>query len=118
MSVGAQAGDRADAGLTDIAHLSELLPLLHPGDVHLHRGDGHRLDGVQKGHTGVGIGGGVDDDALHPIKIGLLDGVHQSAFVVGLEKGHRMAFFVAVALNLFQQLGISFPSVVLRLPQP
>ena len=82
----------------------------------LHRGDGHRLDGIQQGHTGVGIGGRIDDDALHLVKIGLLDGIHQRALVIGLEKRHFVAFFVAITLNFLQQLLIILCSVMSRLP--
>ena len=43
ITVGAQAGNRADAGLTDKAHLTEILALFHFGNMHFCRQDIYRL---------------------------------------------------------------------------
>ena len=66
--------------------MTEFLTAVRVGDVDLYRGNPHGFHGVQKGHAGVGVGGGVDDYAVHLFKIGLLDGVHQCPFMVGLKE--------------------------------
>ena len=42
----------------------------------------------------MGVGGGIDDNAVHMVKIRLLNGVHERAFMVGLEalQLHAQAF--------------------------
>ena len=35
----------------------------------------------------MGVSRRIDDDAIHLVKIGLLDSVHQGAFMIGLEEG-------------------------------
>ena len=71
------------AGHAGVADLAEGLPLGHIADVHLGGGQVHGLQRVQNGNAGVGVGAGVDDDAVVEAQ-GALDGVHQAALVVGL----------------------------------
>ena len=73
--------------------MPEFLPGIYIGQVDLHRRQTHRLQGVQNGHAGVGIGGGVDDDAVH-LPVGPLDLVHNGPLVVGLEQLHLSAALV------------------------
>ena len=111
----AVAPDGAHTGCADIGHMAEVLPAVRVGDVDLHRGDAHRLYRVQQRHAGVGVGRRVDDDAVHPVKIGLLDGVHQRALVVGLEEGDLRAQLVRFGLDHGFQVLVSGPAVDLRL---
>ena len=53
----------------------------------LHGRDLDRFQRIQNGHAGVGISGGIDDDAVID-PVGLLDGVHQRPLVVALELVH------------------------------
>ena len=53
--------------------------------MHLDGGDTHAFDRVQQGYAGMGIGGGVDYDAVTAV-VGALYGVHKGAFVIGLNK--------------------------------
>ena len=46
VTVEAVAGDGLTAGGTDVAHLTEVLPLRHIGDMHLHHGEAHSLGGI------------------------------------------------------------------------
>ena len=57
-------GNGLAAGQTDIGHLPEVLPAAYVGDMDLHRGDPHRLHGVQQSNAGMGVCGGIDDNAV------------------------------------------------------
>ena len=85
--------DRADAGGADIGDLTEFLSRIGIGKMHLDGGDAHGLYGVEQGNAGVGVGRGIDDDAVDA-PIGLLNGVDEVAFVIGLLKlhGHIVGF--------------------------
>ena len=105
------------AGQPGIGHLAKVLPLGHVGDVHLHRWDLYRLQGVQDGHAGVGVGGGVDDDAVKGPQ-GLLDLVHNGPLVVGLEDLHPNALLGAGVLHQGHQGGVVLLAVEVGLPDP
>ena len=111
----AQAHEGLDAGHPGVGHLAEVLPLGHIGDVDLHGGQGDRLQGVQDGHAGVGIGGGVDDDAVL-LPISLLDLVHNGPLVVGLEDLHVDALLGAGVLHQLHQGGVVGLAVEVGLP--
>ncbi|CAN4040614.1 Transposase, partial [Dysosmobacter welbionis] len=55
ISLEPMAPDGGRAGGPDVGDTAELLPAVRVGDVDLHRGDPHRLHGIQQGHTGVGV---------------------------------------------------------------
>ena len=78
--------DGRDAGRADVGHMAEILSAVRVGNVDLHRRDADRLHRVKQRDARVRIGGGVDDHAVHPVKVRLLDGIHQRALVVGLEE--------------------------------
>ena len=82
----AAPGDCVRRHRADIADLPKCLALADLGDVHLDGGDAHALYGVCDGDAGVGIGGGVEDDAVNAVKIRLLYRVNKVALVVGLVK--------------------------------
>ena len=65
--------------------VAELLPGVDVGQMHLHAGQADGGDGVPQSHAGVGVGGGVEHHPVTP-GAGVVEGVHQSAFVVGLEE--------------------------------
>src|SRR2546430_12528720 len=43
--------------------VAEALARMHVADVQLHQRHARALDGIQQGHAGVGVGGGVEDQA-------------------------------------------------------
>ena len=95
--------------------MAELLPLVDVGDVDLHTGHVHRLQRVQNGHAVMGIGAGIHHDALiYPV--GLLDGVHDGPFVVGLEAVHLHPVFPAEGFQVLAERGIAVFSIDSRLP--
>ena len=69
------------AGHARVGDMAEALPLIHIGQVHLHRRNAHRLQRVQYCHTGVGIGGGIDDNTVR-IAVGRLDFINDVPLVV------------------------------------
>ena len=73
-----------DTGHAGIGHLPEGLPLAHIGDMHFHGGKTHCFQSIQNGDGGMGIGGGVDDDAVKPA-VGCLNLINDCAFVIGLK---------------------------------
>ena len=66
----------------------QLVARVDVGDVHLHDDALKRLDGVDDGDRGEGIGGRIDDDGVRA-SARLLDQVDQLALVVRLVKGQR-----------------------------
>ena len=54
--------------------------------MHFHCREPHSPQGVQEGDAGMGIGTGIDDDAVL-FSISLLDGIHQVSLMVGLVQG-------------------------------
>ena len=67
-----------------IGDLSEVLPLIDLGDMHLDSRNAYCLKGIQDRNGCVCICAGVDDNAVDGIKICLLDGIDQITFVIGL----------------------------------
>ena len=57
--------------------------------MHLHGRQRHGLERVKDRHAGVGVGRGIDDDAVETIEC-RLDRVHDGAFVIRLE---QLAFY-------------------------
>ena len=80
------------AGQTGVGNLPEGFPGIHIGDVNLHSRNADSLQGVQNGNGGVGVGCGIDDNAVY-LPVSPLDFIHQISLVVGL-----------VLLNLNAQL--------------
>ena len=109
------APDGAHAGGTNVGDMAELLPAVRVGDMDLHGGDAHGLHRIQQRNAGVGVSGGVDDDAVYLVKVSLLDGVHQGALMVGLEKTHFHAQLVRFLTDHLLQVGVGGPAVDLRL---
>ena len=109
------APDGGHTGGADIGDMAELLPAVRVGDMDLHGGDAHGLHRIQQRNAGVGVSGGVDDDAVYLVKVSLLDGVHQGALMVGLEKTHFHAQLVRFLTDHLLQVGVSGPTVDLRL---
>ena len=82
----------------------------------LHRRKGHGLQRIQNGDAGVGIGGGVDDDAVE-YPVSSLDRVHDGPLVVGLETLDLHPGLLRACLQEVQQGGIVLLPVDLRFPQ-
>ena len=108
-------GEGLAAGQADIGHLPEVLPPGDVGQVDLHRREPHCFQRVQESHAGVGVGGGVDDDAVH-FAAGALDGVHQDPLVVGLEDLAFDPQLSAEVPDILLQGGVGLPAVDIRLP--
>ena len=63
----------------------------------------------------MGVGGGVDDDAVK-LLVGGLDGVHNGAFVVGLETLHLHAVFLAHLVDEAEQALVGLGAVDVFFP--
>ena len=82
--------------------------------MHLHRRNRHGFERIENGNAGVGIGGGIDDNAVCPAA-GLLNLIHNGAFVVGLEQLAVNAVFRAGAADQLLQGRIALRAVNGRL---
>ena len=105
------------AGHASVGNLAEVLPLGDIGDVHLHRGQVHRLQRVQNRHTGVGIGGGIDYNAVGSPQ-SRLNPVHNGPLVVGLEYLHLHPLLGTGLLHQGHQGGVVLFPIEVRLPDP
>lgn len=79
----AMSYDCFDAGSAHIRDLAKIFTLRNFGDVHLHGGDTHRFERIQKRYRGVGVCTGIKDNALIETKC-LLNGIDEVALVIGL----------------------------------
>ena len=95
--------------------MTEGFPLVDVAEMHLHRRQSHGLQRVQNGYAGVGVGGGVDDDAVR-LAQRALDDVHQHALMVGLKALHFDAFPGADLPDKRFQIGKGLPTINIRLP--
>ena len=76
--VGPHAHYRPLCIIGHIGNLPEGLPGFYIGNVNLHGGNHYRLQRVQDGDAGVGVGTGVDDDAVNILEVCLLNPVYQA----------------------------------------
>ena len=104
-------------GTKDIADLTKILAFLHIGDMDLCCRNPHCLDRVKNRDAGVRVSARIDDDPVHPLKIGLLHAINQISLVIGLIAGHFDLLLRAVCLNFFDKLCVVFRSVMRGLPQ-
>ena len=84
--------------------------------MNLHSGDADGQEGVQEGDACVGVGGGIEDDAVVDAPGGL-DLVNQVSFVVGLVNRGLQAQGLGRALNEIQKVLVGGGAVNFRLPQ-
>jgi len=92
----------------------EDLAFVDVGHVDLDGGEGDGLQRVENGDAGVGVGGGVDHDAVKA-SVGGLNRVDDRAFVVGLHALRLDALLYAYFLDVFEQRRIILPAVYIRL---
>ena len=64
--------------------MAELFTLVDVGDMHLHGRSRHRLERIVKGNTGMSVGSGIQDDAVH-VKATAMDAIDEIALMVALE---------------------------------
>lgn len=83
VAVGAEAGDLAEADSGDDGLVAEGFAGFDVGEVDFDGGEIDGGDGVAEGVAVVGEGAGVDEEAVGP-GAGVVDGVDEDAFVVGL----------------------------------
>ena len=110
----AEAGDDAFARGGGHGLMSEFLPLVDVGDVHLddlHAGAG---EAVAQGHADVRVAARVDDQELHAVVRPLGDGVDQLALVVGLEEAGLHAGLLGVRGDRRLEVGEGGVAVDLR----
>ena len=86
VAVDAVADDRVLRSERHVGVVSEGLAGGDVGDVHLHRRNCGRLEGVENCDARVRVGGGVHHDAVDAVEPRLLDAVDDGALMVGLEK--------------------------------
>lgn len=99
----------------NIADLTEALALRHVGDMHFDCRDADTLDRVRNGDARVGVGGGVEDDAVRMGEICVLYGVDQIALVVGLNEFDLNAQLLGMAFDELYEVVVGLPAVYIRL---
>ena len=107
------AFDGLRAGGTDIADFPEFITGIRIGDVDFHRGKSHCLQRVQNGDAGMGIGTGIDHNAVG-FAVRLLDGIHQIPFMIGLVQGDINPQLSGMFLNETAKICIGGFAVDLR----
>ena len=80
-----QTADDADGQVREIRVMSERLPGMHIGKMHLDEGNRYRRQCVAQGDAGMGVGRRIDDDGAHALFAGGMDAFDQGAFVIALE---------------------------------
>lgn len=114
IALDAVAGDGLAAGGADVAYLAKLLALADIGDVDLYCWNADGFDGVEQGDGGVGVGGGVDDDAVCGAVAGL-NLVDEVAFVVALVDLYIDAARFGVVVDEGAEVGVGGAAVDIRL---
>src|ERR1700732_3523936 len=108
VAMGPQAADHGGGGVGDLRMTVVLVAGVDVGDVHLDHRSLERLDRIDDGDRGEGIGGRIDDDGIGALPR-RLDQVDQLAFMVRLVKGKRKSklgrFALASLLDLRQRRG-------------
>ena len=89
-----------------VGDLAEGFSFIHMGDVDFHSRDGNRLQRVQNGNGSVGVGCGIDDDAVH-FAVSGLDLVHDGTFVIGLELFDLQSFCAGGLIDQVKQILLS-----------
>ena len=114
IALDAVAGDGLAAGGADVAYLAKLFALADIGDVDLYRWNADGFHGVEQGDGGVGVGGGVDDDAVCGAVAGL-NLVDEVAFVVALVDLYVDATCFGVVIDEGAEVGVGGAAVDIRL---
>ena len=86
VAINAKAANLPDRHGGNIGKMAKGFPLMNITEMDFNGGNFNGTQGIPNGHTGVGIGGGVNDNALI-LPQGFLDGCHQFPLTVGLERG-------------------------------
>jgi hypothetical protein len=82
----------------------EFLPAVDIRKVHLDDGNGDRGHGIAERERIVGEGARIHHDGLKPLASGVLDPVHELAFVIGLAAHHLCPAALRVTSNLAVEL--------------
>lgn len=90
IAVGAEADDRADGDIGKTGLVTERLARGHVRQMHFDERQGGGQQRIPQRDTGVGVGRGVEDDAIYALVTRGVNAVDQSAFAVGLKAGERV----------------------------
>ena len=77
--------------------------------------DGNRLQRIQNGHGGVGVGSGIDHNAVH-LPVGPLNLIHQISLMVGLVLFDFHSFLPGGVIQKLQKIRKGVFSVNTRFP--
>ena len=87
------------------------------GDVNFHCREPNSFQCIQNGNGCMGVGGGIDDDTVK-FAVGLLNFIHQAAFVIGLVLLDFQTLRCCGSVQQGQQVGIGIGTVDSRFPDP
>ena len=92
IAVGPKTGNLTDRHGGNVGVVAEGLPLVDIAEVDFHKGQVDGGDRIPNANAGVGIGGGVHDNAVK-FSPGILDPINQNPFMVRLASlnGHAQA---------------------------
>ena len=106
VAVETEAADDALATRADEALVAELLALVHVADMYLDGRCLHCLQGIEQGHAGMGVGSGVEHDAVE-VKPHLVYLVDETSLVIAL-----VVAYLDVGIALLKLLEVAFEALV------
>src|SRR5690606_5238010 len=97
--LGSQSAADSVGNVRQIGVMSKRFTSVHIGKMHFDEWDAHRQQCVTYCDTGVGRGGGIDDDEINRFITGSVNAPDQFVFGIALQRLQLMA----IALSLFKQ---------------
>ena len=111
----AVTADGSDASGANIADATEFLAGVYVRNMHLNRGDPGGFEGIKERDAGVGVGTGIQDDAVNSLKKALVDTIDERALVIALHTLDGNTLFLRVVFNGLDEGIIGLVSVDARL---
>lgn len=90
VAIGTQSADHAKGERGKKTVVPKYFALMDIGQMNFDEGEGHSRQRISHRHTGVGVGGGVDDDEAAVGARRCLNSINQGPFVVALETFERV----------------------------
>ena len=118
VSDGAQADDGALGQVRKVGVVAKGLPLVHVGEVHLDKGDGHSGKGVAQGDAGVGKGGRIDDDPVDALLPRLMYPLDELELGIALHVFQTMARLLRPGMQARDYGGQGIGTIVAGFPSP
>ena len=103
--------DGGDACRANIAYAAKLFSSVDVRDMYLDRRDLGCLQGIEKRDARMGVGTGIQDDAVDSFVKAFVNVINERSLVVALEAFHRNARFLCMGFDPFDQIDVALVSV-------